>query len=318
MASGIERLRIKEAYPSRIGWLACLSFGLLVAGLLWTEPLWAVAINSDNGLTPYKGQTIIRQQFRYTRKSDDPEPQDRESEVYALPLTLAYGITEKAAVLAKMSYLVKDLDSTTSGERVSRGDSGFGDLTLLGKYRLFKKDFPGATSRLALIGGVKFPTGQSGDADARGKLPRTLQLGSGSTDPIVATAFTSQSLADEWDLSFSYQFNTTANKFEFGDTLKYTVAYQRRMLPWELPERGVYTQFNLVLEANGVWNQKNKSHASRIDNSGGHTLFLSPGLQIATKHVIAETSVQLPVLQNLNGNQVETDFVLVASLRVTF
>jgi len=37
-----------------------------------------------------------------------------------------------------------------------------------------------------------------------------------------------------------------------------------------------------------------------------------------TKHYIAETSIQIPVSQDLNGTQVETDYVIVASLRFTY
>jgi len=74
----------------------------------------------------------------------------------------------------------------------------------------------------------------------------------------------------------------------------------------------------VVLEANGQWEQQAKSHGGRVDNTGGHLLFLSPGVQVATKHFVIESSIQLPVLQNLNGNQVEPDFVLVASVRATF
>ncbi len=193
-----------------------------------------------------------------------------------------------------------------------------GDVELLGKYRVYTRDYTAATSRLSLLAGTDVPTGQSGDADARGKLPRDLQLGSGSIDPILGTAYTWQSLDDEWDASLTYRFNTTANKFEFGDILKYTVAYQRRVWPAQLPERGLYAQWNVVLEANGQWQQQAKDHGSRIDNTGGHLLFLSPGLQVATTRFIIETSVQLPVLHNLHGNQVEPDFTLVGSIRTTF
>jgi len=293
----------------------------LIAGLaVFMLPASAsgVAINSDVGLTPFKGQWIYRSQLRYTKKADDPSPQDRKFDVVTMPQTLVYGLTEKASVILTIPFLSKELDSTTDGIRTSRGDAGLGDLLLLGKYRLYAKDYPTAASRFSIVAGTDLPTGQSGDADARGKLPRDLQLGSGSADPLVGGAYTWQSLDDEWDASLTYQFNTTANKFEFGDVLTYTVAYQRRVWPFTLPERGLYAQWNVVLEANGQWEQQAQDHSRRIDNTGGHLLFLSPGVQVATKYFVAETSIQLPVLQNLNGNQIEPDFVLVASVRATF
>ncbi|MBI3291361.1 MAG: transporter [Elusimicrobia bacterium] len=293
---------------------------VMAASLVWAipAPAWAVAINSDVGLTPAKDQWIVRSQLRYTKKSDDPTAQDRELEIFTMPQTVVYGLTEKSSVILTIPFLSKELDATTDGIRTSRGDAGLGDLLLLGKHRLYTRDYPSATSRFSVVAGTDLPTGQSGDADARGKLPRDLQLGSGSADPLVGTAYTWQSLDDEWDVSLTYQLNTTANKFEFGDVLTYTVAYQRRVWPFNLPERGLYAQWNVVLEANGQWEQQAKSHGSRVDNTGGHLLFLSPGFQVATKHFVVETSIQLPVLQNLNGNQVEPDFALVASVRATF
>jgi len=293
-----------------------LGIGALI--LIVPSSAFAVAINSDVGLTPAKDQWIVRSQLRYTKKSDDPTAQDRELEIFMMSQTVVYGLTEKASVILTIPFLSKELDATTDGIRTSRGDAGVGDLLLLGKYRVYTRDYPAATSRFSVVAGTDLPTGQSGDADARGKLPRDLQLGSGSADPLVGGAYTWQDLNGEWDVSLTYQFNTTANTFEFGDVLTYTVAYQRRVWPIKLPERRLYAQWNVVLEANGQWEQKAKSHGGRVDNTGGHLLFLSPGLQVATKHFVAETSIQLPVLQNLTGNQVEPDFTLVGSIRVTF
>jgi len=293
-----------------------LGIGVLV--LIVPTSAFAVAINSDVGLTPFKGQWIVRSQLRYTKKADDPSPQDRKLDVVAMPQTLVYGFTEKTSVILTVPFLNKELDSTVDGARIGRSDAGLGDLLLLGKYRVYAKDYPTAASRFSIVAGTDLPTGQSGDADARGKLPRDLQLGSGSADPLVGGAYTWQSLDDEWDASLTYTFNTTANKFEFGDVLTYTVAYQRRVWPLKLPERGLYAQWNVVLEANGQWEQQAKDHGSRVDNTGGHLLFLSPGFQVATKHFVVETSIQLPVLQNLNGNQLEPDFTLVGSIRMTF
>lgn len=188
----------------------------------------------------------------------------------------------------------------------------------MGKYRIYTIDSPGATSRLSILGGLEIPTGRSGDSDSVGKLTRTFQTGSGSWDLILGAAFSNQTLDDEWDYNLTYQFNTEAHNFEFGDILKYTIAYQKRLLPWELPDEGLYTQFNAALELNGEWKQRNRDESGSVDASGGNTIYLSPGLQIASKHFVAETSVQLPVFQDLNGTQVETDYVIITSLRVTF
>lgn len=295
--------------------------GVIVFALIMfiaSPSAWAVAINSDIGLTPSKDQKIIRSQVRFKRKSDDPTFLDRDFRTLSIPTTFVYGFTAKFAGSIMIPWLDKDLRTTSSGERITRETSGIGDIPLLAKYRVFTEDYPGGTSRLSVIGGLEVPSGETGDSDSHGKLPRNLQTGSGSWDPIAGFAYTQQSLDEEWDLNLTYQFNTEMHNFEFGDVLKYTLAYQHRILPLELPEEGLYTQLNVVLEANGEWSQKNENTSGSIDNSGGHLLFLSPGLQIAAREYVAEVSVQLPVFQDLNGDQTETDYVVVGSIRVTF
>jgi len=295
-------------------------FSLLIAPILCITSTysWAVSINSPVGLTPAKDQKIIRTQVKYKRVSDDPTSLNRDTWTLSVPITFVYGFTEKFAGIATIPYIYRKQRTNSGSERITRKTSGLGDITLLSKYRIYTKDSPGATSRLSLLGGLELPTGRSGDSDSVGKLSRTFQTGSGSWDPILGASFSNQTLNYEWDYNLTYQFNTEAHNFEFGDVLKYTVAYQKRILPWELPEEGLYTQFNAVLELNGEWKQRNRNESGSVDASGGNTIYLSPGLQIASKRFVAETSFQIPVVQDLNGTQVETDHVIVTSIRFTF
>jgi len=222
-------------------------FLILVCGHRSVE---AVPINSDIGLTPYKGQFILRTQARYTQKADDPTGQNRKVETFAVPIVGVYGITSKASVLFKVPYINRDQTTETG---LNRGDQGLGDITLLGKYRIYTKDYKGATSRFSLLGGLELPTGDDDESDSSGVLPQALQLGSGSVDFIAGGAYTYQSLDHEWDVNFKYKFNQEANNFKFGDEFNYNFAYQKRFLPWMLPERGLYDQWNAVLEFNGIY-----------------------------------------------------------------
>ena len=112
--------------------------------------------------------------------------------------------------------------------------------------------------------------------------------------------------------------NTEGRDTELGDDLRYNLAYQVRVSPWDWPERGTPSQIYLVLEANGNTRRKTFASGETLADTGGTTVFLSPGIQFVTRRVIYEASVQLPVIQNLNGNQVETDFVAGAGFRIQF
>ena len=275
----------------------------------------SLPINSDLGLTPHKDELIFRIQGRYLTKTDDPSGQNREVDVYSVPVVMVYGFTSKASLLVKIPFLVKEMKTGTGSVR---GDEGLGDISVLGKYRVHTHNYKGGTSRIALIAGLKLPTGEDKQQDAFGLLPPGLQLGSGSVDIIAGVAHTIQTLDYEVDTDLRYIFNNKANGFEFGDVFQYNLSLQKRIFPFTLPDKGMYDQFNALIEFNGFFQEKNEFLGIDQPSSGGHTLFISPGLQYVTKRTIYEASFQYPIVQDLTGTQLETDYKLALSLRVIF
>ena len=248
----------------------------------------AAAINTDTALPVHQGEFLWREQVRFLKAEDST----RDLEVIAVPSVFVYGFTEKFALIGVVPYLNKTLKMGG----VERGDNGLGDSTLLGRYQVFQLDRPGETFRAQVLGGLKFPTGRDDKSDALGRLPQSLQLGSGSYDPMVAGVFSWQRLRWQADFDLAYKINTEANDFRFGNTLAHDAAFQYRLLPWTLPEQGVPSFVYGVLELNGLWAERSALHGGRVGDSGGYTLFLSPGLQYVTRRWIAEISVQLPVV----------------------
>jgi len=53
-------------------------------------------------------------------------------------------------------------------------------------------------------------------------------------------------------------------------------------------------------------------------DNGGLTWNLAPGLQYVTPRFILETAIQIPVVQNLNGTALESDWVWTAGFRWNF
>lgn len=288
----------------------CAALVLLIA-----SDSYALPINSDLGVTPHKGEVILRAQARYTFKGDDPTSQDRKQDIYTLPLVFVYGFTSKASILVKVPIISKELRAINSPDR---GDTGIGDTTVLGKYRIYTNNFKGGTSRLSLIGGLELPTGRDDERDSLGNLPAPLQLGSGAVDIIAGGVYTFQTLDYQMDADLRYKFNREANQFDFGDVFQYNFAFEKRILPVTLPDKGIYSQWNALLEFNGSVAGKNESLGVNVANSGGHTLFLSPGIQYVSQRTIYEFSFQQPISQDLNGNQLETDYKLALSARIQF
>jgi hypothetical protein len=73
-----------------------------------------------------------------------------------------------------------------------------------------------------------------------------------------------------------------------------------------------------VLETNIIQRGKNTIMGLNDPNSGGFSIFLAPGIQYVTRRFILEAAVQIPVLQNLNGNALENDYIARTGFRWNF
>lgn len=292
---------------------ACGLVGFLLAG----RSVVAGPITSDTALPVREGGLIVRSQAMLTRSTDDPSPIDRELIVWAAPSVLVYGATERLTLFGIVPYLDKSLDVTTPAGRRTRGDNGIGDLRFLARYTVWQWDRQGETLRLAPFIGLELPTGDDDETDSLGRLPQPLQLGSGSWDPTIGTVFSWQTFPWQLDTSLTYQLNTEANDFEFGDEARLDFSFQYRLWPRELG-KGVPGFLYGVIESNLIWQDKNQLSGADDPDSGGTTWFLAPGIQYVTRRTVWEAAVQVPVIQDLNGSGLGNDFIVTAGFRVCF
>ncbi len=302
-----------------VWWGGVIALPVLVGALVGSAPAAQAAPETFNTALPIaKGDFVFREQFLYRKASDDPSPADRELEVLGAISVLGYGVSADLALFAVLPVLNKELDVTTpGGRRANRETTGIGDARLFGRYTVFKENFPGGNFRVAPFAGLELPTGDDDDSDSLGRLPAPLQLGSGSWDPFGGVVVTYQVLDYQIDSQISYQVNTAANNFDFGDVARFDASFQYRLWPREL-EGGVPGFFYGVAESNLIYRGKNEIGGRDDPNSGGLTWFLAPGLQYVTKRWILEAIVQLPVLQDLGGTALEDDFTARAGFRVNF
>lgn len=288
----------------------------LAAALGPAAPARAGPITSSSALPVAEGELILRAQTKLLRATGDPSPADRDLTAWAVPTVLVYGATSRLALFGVFPYLDKELRVTTPGGRRSRGVSGLGDLRAFARYTIARWDSPGETLRIAPFAGVKAPTGDDDERDSLGRLPPPLQLGSGSWDPILGTALSWQRLDWELDSSVGYDLRTEAGGVERGDALRLDASFQYRVWPRALGP-GVPAFLYAVGEAELLWQDRDEVEGARLRDSGGTTFFLTPGVQLVTRRVVAEVAAQLPAVQDLGGDALETDFVLTAGFRVS-
>ncbi len=144
-----------------------------------------------------------------------------------------------------------------------------------------------------------------------------MQVGTGAWGTFTGAVLTYQTLRYQVDSQFSYRANSEANDFEAGDIARLDASLQYRLRPRTLG-KGVPAFLYGVIEANLIHQDENRIAGTEDPNSGGTTLFLTPGVQYVTKRWIFETAVQIPVFQNLNGTALENDFIARISVRAWF
>lgn len=307
-------MRAAEEKQNRRPFFIGVMFALGLSGASHAGP-----INSNSAFAPHRGESIVRLQSRSLQANRDSSPMDRKLQVGGVTAVYVYGFTERTSGTLVVPYLDKSLRLTPSmGPRVTRRTDGLADIRTLLKYRVYTKDKPGMTHRLGLFGGIEWPTGDDDDRDALGRLPQTLQLGSGSWDPIVGAVWTTQTLGWEFDADLGYKVNTKANNFEFGDQIFTNISYQHRLRPKELPDEGVPSFIYGVMELNANYAEKNELGGIVDDDSGGLSVFLSPGLQWVTASWVVEGSIQIPIVQDLHGDPLKTNYATTLGARYRF
>lgn len=289
------------------------AFGALIGVLMMTAPA-AAQITTNTALPVSEGRGLIRVQSKIIR-ADAGGALSPDLSVFGFPLVGAYGATQDLTVFGVVPILDKNLDVSTPQGRIERGAAGLGDVRLFARYTVWSRNRAGQTQRLAPLAGMETPTGEDDDTDTFGRLPRPLQLGSGSWDPFFGAVFTWQTLQWQVDVSPVYEANTEANDFEFGDEARVDIASKYRL--WRNERGGGVPGFLYAnLETTLIWQGESEIEGQADPNSGGTAWLVAPGVQYITRRFVIEGAVQLPALQDGNGTALEEDFIATLSLRV--
>jgi hypothetical protein len=267
-------------------------------------------INTDSpillGISGKAVRTFGKVMHLNTLRQDGNEiadPMNRRVTVWVQPLALPYNFTDDFQVAAILPYVKANLN--TRGPSFS--NSGLGDIQLFAKYAFYKRDRKNETFRLAGRVNFKLPTGDEKDLPA---------LGTGSMDYSVAAVAGWIKHRVGLYLEGGYALNTSNEAINFGNGVFYNFALGYRLLP-KVYETYPSPQLNGFLEINGATGARNKVNGVVEANSGGTTIFLSPGLQyIGGRLWLVEASFQYPIIDEPNGVQLATNWTASLGLRL--
>ncbi len=272
--------------------------------------------------------------------------------IQSYALTGAYGITNDIMVAFRLPFIrrtgIRAAEEDSPGPPPSfevenhGGSSGIGDLSILGQYRFLNNRASG--TQAAILLGFKAPTGATGRVSRQGELlDAEFQPGSGAWGGLFGAAF-SQRLAPRWsfDSNVLYVLSTTGTQStDLGDQFLFNAAVSYRLPSFggttdgpmwhgakphvhgadahgHVHEESSGLNIDLVLELNGEYHAKQSTLGVKDDNSGGTTLFVSPGIRLSYQSVSAFASVGIPVMTETNGIQPEADWRVSTGIGVAF
>lgn len=189
-----------------------------------------------------------------------------------------------------------------------------GDLRVLGRYqRSFEDKEKLSLAHYGANFGLKLPTGGRDVRNAGGdRAERTLQPGTGTTDLLLG-AYYSKFLPNSdssWFIQGLWQAPLNSREeFKPGARVSIDLGYRR-----EATEK-----IGLMIQLNALHRQRDRGRQAEPEDSGGQSLFLSPGLSYAvTKSMQVYGFLQKPIYQQVNGVQLTADWAAVLGISARF
>jgi hypothetical protein len=248
--------------------------------------------------------------------------------VVSTSFSIAYGINDDLTIGARIPYIRRstiregELEGGIPEVHVHGNSSGIGDALLFGQRRLTGND----NTDVSILFGIKTPTGETDVKDNNGvRFETEFQPGSGSWDFLVGVAVSKNVRRFGYHANVLYNATTEGSQStEIGDVFSFNAAMSYRLSEGRHPDNGHEhhhqselkgLKWDLIMELNGETRGKNKIFGISETNSGGTTVYLSPGVKVSAGNGIGGfISLGIPVLQNLNGTQTDVDNRIVAGI----
>jgi hypothetical protein len=262
---------------------------------------YSSGISVDAGLTPAEDRWIFRTQIRYMSLGSMALT-NQTMGMYMVPVVLAYGLKSNLTILCRQPIMRRDMSMMGA----SHAENGFGDLFVMGKFKLYRRNTPNYTHGMAATIGIEAPTGSEAFSS------KTWDL-----QPGLYFSWRRGSLGS--DVSIAYTWNGFVNKGQHeavnpGNELAFdwAVSYQFSL--------GTNSRISMapVLEVSYKDISSDRLNSRDIENTGESILYISPGFKFTMSSLILEALLPLSLTQNRNGTQMERNATWLFGLRYMF
>lgn len=221
---------------------------------------------------------------------------------FTIPCAAVWGFRPHTNLVVVAPFAVLDVNQQVGPDQVSKTSAGFADGLVLVQYDgFYQKNVPKGFTRVSGQFGLKLPTGRSG-------------FTSDAVD-FILTGIYSYVRDRHWLIGDSQFTVTTRNEqgVKRGNAWNYDFAHKRRVSPLE------GTNLFALIEANGEVRGRTTLENSTVPDSGGHVLFVSPGVEfLPTRQLVLEFAIPIPVIRDLNGVQLKPKLSIIAGVRFLF
>lgn len=273
----------------------CIAAPLILLALLLCRPCLAQSpIMGFGAMQPAQGHFYARAMGFYRQFDGNESTQDRNIQQGSVAVQAAYALLSNLSVSLDVPFYFNNLDP--SGQATGDSSAGFGDMSLLAKWRFWQHDTsPTDTMRLALLGGLQLPGGTPSYMDSTEE----------GWNPLLGAIFSTVQGRHGGNASLLWEFNTEGSSQPDGG-LRYDLSYLFRLAPEAYTEETSHAAWYLVAEFNGLY-----------ETNGNNRLLFSPGIMYEATWFLLDFNVSVPVAQDLK-NLPDMEVAVGVGIRVTF
>jgi hypothetical protein len=237
---------------------------------------------------------------------------DKQIETHFTTFGLQYMFNSSWGAQVEVPFDVRHFttdDGTGTGNTVSRNWSQLGDIRLEGIYTGFFAD-----QSAGVTFGLKLPTGDfKFDPDV---VDRDTQIGSGSTDALLGGFYRGNITQDEkWDWFAQFQLDLpVAIQDDYRPGTEFDAAAGIDYKGFSIGRVRISPVAQVIFS-----NRASDSGANAApDNSGYERILLSPGIEFHIHPVKIYADAEIPVYQNMTGNQLVAPVLCKVSMSYMF
>ena len=234
---------------------------------------------------------------------------DKKLETYTITPNLQYFFNRSWGAQMSVPIVNRTFDSSDNSGPITW--TGLGDIQLKCTYTGFSADMSSGVSL-----GVKLPTGSYDHTDPAGDIDRDSQIGTGSTDLLIG-AFHRGGIGDSLNWNWFTQAQLDLPILKQGDYrpgLETDAALGAYYEGWTVKQLEI-TPIGQVI---GVVRGRDNGVDADPDNTGYQRILLSPGIEFDLYPVKLYADVEIPVYQNMKGNQLVAPALFKVSLSYMF